>query len=318
MPERQTTETVEPSSDPSGVNNSAQGWGSDNAAVDATRTITLCQGSVNPQEAISTIGWLSASILHDLRNPLGTICAGAELLMGLDSTSTQVKRLVANMCRAAGRMRQLLADLASVARENVPTAEICNIREVIAAASEAALAGTEQQSIRILLDVPEGIDLLLVRSHIERVFFNLIANAFEAMPGGGTVRIRARKAGPCVLVELEDTGPGIPGCIREQLFEPFVTSGKQDGLGLGLALARQTVRNYGGDIWMEPAAGARFIIRLPLGQTYSVLGRAPSSENASTGSHARCGNAPGVIAGKRGLPTSNPGTGVPPVPGKGS
>jgi K+-sensing histidine kinase KdpD len=137
MPERQTTDTVEPSSDPSGVNKDpAQGWGSDNAAVDATRTITLCQGSVNPQEAISTIGWLSASILHDLRNPLGTICAGAELLMGLDSTSTQVKRLVANMCRAAGRMRQLLADLASVARENVPTAEICNIREVIAAASE--------------------------------------------------------------------------------------------------------------------------------------------------------------------------------------
>jgi signal transduction histidine kinase len=268
MLERQTTETLEPSSDPSCVNKDrAQRWGWDDTKVDATRTITPYQGSENPREAISTIGWLSATILHDLRNPLGTICAGAELLMDLDSTSTQVKRLATNMCRAAGRMRQLLADLASVARDNVSTAEICDIREIIAAASEAALAAMEHQRVQILLDVPGGIDLPLVRSHIERVFFNLIANAFEAMPDGGKVRIGAREAGTCVLVELEDTGPGIPGCICDRLFEPFVTSGKQDGLGLGLALARQTVRNHGGDMWTESSAGALFVIRLPLDQT---------------------------------------------------
>jgi signal transduction histidine kinase len=208
-----------------------------------------------------------ASILHDLRNPLATISAGTEMLMDLDSLPTQVKRLAANMCHAAGRIRQLLADLPSITRDNVSSAEVCDIREVIAAASEAALAAKEYQSVQILLDVPDGIDLPLVRSHIERVFFNLIANAFEAMPGGGTVRIGARKTGTSVLVDLEDTGPGIPACIYDRLFEPFVTSGKQDGLGLGLALARQTVRNYGGDMWIEPAAGARFVIRLPLDHT---------------------------------------------------
>jgi signal transduction histidine kinase len=238
MQERQSTETLEPSWDPSRVNKDrAQGWGSDD----------------------TTLGWVSASILHDLRNPLGTICAGAELLMDLDSTSTQVKRLAANLCRAAGRMRQLLADLT-----NASTAEICDIREVIAAAAEAALAAREHQSVQILLNVPAGIDLPLVRSHMGRAFFNLIANAFEAMPRGGTVCIGARKTHRSVLVELEDTGPGIPGCISDRLFEPFVTSGKQNGLGLGLALARQTVRNHGGDMWTEPAAGARFVIRLPL------------------------------------------------------
>src|SRR5882762_9759870 len=98
MPQRQSTETLDPSSDPE-----------------------------NPREAMSTMEWPSASILRDLRNPLETICADAELLMDLDSTSTQVKRLAANMCRAAGRMRQLLADLAYVARDNVPAAEICDI-----------------------------------------------------------------------------------------------------------------------------------------------------------------------------------------------
>jgi signal transduction histidine kinase len=278
MRKAQTTETLETPSGPGCVNeDQARGWRSDDTKVDAARKITLYQRSENPQEAISTIGWLSASILHDLRNPLATICAGAELLMDLDSPSTQVRRLAANMCQAAGRMRQLLADLPSITRDNVSTAEICDIREVIAAASEAALAAKEYQSVQILLDVPDGIDLPLVRSHIERVFFNLIANAFEAMPGGGTVRIGARKTGTSVLVELEDTGPGIPACIYDRLFEPFVTSGKEDGLGLELALARQTVRNYGGDMWTEPAAGARFVIRLPLDHTYCVVGRAASS-----------------------------------------
>jgi signal transduction histidine kinase len=256
MPERRTKETLEPPSNPSSVNKDrAQGWDSGDNTVDAATTVTLDEGSENPREAISAVGWLSASILHDLRNPLGTICAGAELLMDLDSASTQVKRLAGNMCRAAGRMRLLLADLAYVAKQNVPTAEICNIGEVIVAASEAVLAEMEHQSIQILLDVPAGIDLPLVRSHVERVFFNLIANACEAMPGGGKIRIGARKSGTCVLIELEDTGPGIPGCIRDRLFEPFVTSGKQNGLGLGLAFARQTVRNHGGDMWTEPALG---------------------------------------------------------------
>jgi signal transduction histidine kinase len=288
MPKRQTTETRESPSGPSCVNEDrARGWCSDDTKVDATRKITLYQRSENPQEAISTMGWFSASILHDLRNPLATICAGAELLMDLDSPSTQVKRLAANMCRAAGRMRQLLADSPSVTRDNISTAEVCDIRDVIAAASEAALAAMEQQSVQILLDVPNGIDLPLVRSHIERVFFNLIANAFEAMPGGGTVRIGARKAGTSVLVELEDTGPGIPACISDRLFEPFVTSGKEDGLGLGLALARQTVRNYGGDMWTEPAAGARFVIRLPLDHTYCVPWTGCIFGNVSTASDDR-------------------------------
>jgi two-component system NtrC family sensor kinase len=287
------TETEEPASGPSCVSKDrAQGRGSDDAKVDAIRATTLYQVSENPQEAISTMGWLSASILHDLRNPLGTIVAGAELLMDLDSPSTQVKRLATNIYFAAGRMRQLVAGLASIARDNVSTAEICDIREVIGAASEAALTAMQHQSVQIMLDMPEEIALLLVRSHIERVFFNLIANAFEAMPGGGTVGIKARKAGTCVFVEFEDTGPGIPVCIRDRLFEPFVTSGKQDGLGLGLALARQTVRTYGGDIWTEPAAGTRFIIRLPLGQTDRVLGSATSPENLPEGAEigtATCG-----------------------------
>ena len=96
------------------------------------------------------------------------------------------------------------------------------------------------------------------------MFFNLITNALEAMPDGGQIRIGARKAENIVLIDVEDTGPGIPRAIRDRLFEPFVTAGKDNGLGLGLALSRQTVLDHGGDIWAEPAKGARFVICLPL------------------------------------------------------
>jgi signal transduction histidine kinase len=184
--------------------------------------------------------------------------------MDLDPGPTQVKRLAANIYCAAGRMRELLADLNSVAGGSRSTAEMCDIREVITAAANAALVATGNHCVQMLLEVPERIELPLIRSRIERVFFNLICNALEAMPAGGKLQVVARKTSNDALIELEDTGPGIPRGIRDRLFEPFVTAGKQDGLGLGLALSRQTVLHHGGDIWTEPAAGARFGIRLPL------------------------------------------------------
>jgi signal transduction histidine kinase len=104
---------------------------------------------------------------------------------------------------------------------------------------------------------------------MERVFLNLIDNALEAMPGGGAIYIGERTGGDAVFIEFADTGPGIQPAIREKLFEPFVSLGKKNGLGLGLALSRQTVLDHGGEIWIDQCVdvgspGARFIIRLPL------------------------------------------------------
>src|SRR6202020_7696 len=107
---------------------------------------------------MSSMGWLSSSIVHDLRNPLGTVFAGAEMLMELDPAPTQVKRLAANIYRAAGRMRELLADFAGASRGNGSTSEICKIREVISAASEVALPAAEKHGVQILNDVPCGIE----------------------------------------------------------------------------------------------------------------------------------------------------------------
>ena len=98
---------------------------------------------------------------------------------------------------------------------------------------------------------------------MKSVFVNLIVNAAEAMPGGGAIRITATDADDRVRIEVEDNGPGIPPEIRDALFEPFVTAKKKQGLGMGLMLSRRTVRELGGDLWLDRAAGARFVISLP-------------------------------------------------------
>jgi signal transduction histidine kinase len=217
------------------------------------------------QERISTIGRLSSSIVHDLRNPLAAIYGGAEMLVDTELSPSQMKRLAANIYRASRRIQELLQDLVNVSRGKSNAAEICNLREVVEAACAASAAAAESQGVSISLDPAELIELPIERARMERVFLNLISNALEAMPNGGSIRIAEKVDGESVLIEFADTGPGIPPSIRAKLFEPFVSAGKKNGLGLGLALSRQTVLDHGGEIWVEEGAGgARFVIRLPL------------------------------------------------------
>ncbi len=218
------------------------------------------------QERISTIGRLSSSIVHDLRNPLAAIYGGAEIMMDTGIAPPQLKRLASNIYRASRRIQELLQDLVNVGRGKTEGAEMCRLCEVAAAAHDSLASATDARSVSVTLAIPDSIELPLERARVERVFVNLIDNAVEAMPAGGAIRVSALAEREAVLIEVADTGPGISPEILERLFQPFVSSGKKNGLGLGLALARQTILDHGGDMWVQsdPGRGARFFIRLPL------------------------------------------------------
>ncbi len=217
------------------------------------------------QERISTIGRLSGSIVHDLRNPLAAIYGGSEMLVDTDLPPAHVKRLAGNIYRASRRIQELLQDLLNVSRGKTQSPEMCRLREVALAACESLAAAAESQGVAIALEISGEIEVPLERNRMERAFVNLIGNALEAMPDGGQVRLAARLENGAALVEVADNGPGIAAEIRNQLFQPFVSAGKRNGLGLGLALTRQTVLEHGGDLWVEsePGRGARFLFRLP-------------------------------------------------------
>ena len=228
------------------------------------RSIQQAREELIRQERISTIARLSSSIVHDLRNPLASIYGGAEMIMDGHLNDAQLDRVAGNIYRSSRAINDMLQELVDVSRGRTQAPELCRLSEVIAAASDTQAGSAEQQGVIIDASVDPSIELPLERARIERVFLNLIGNALKAMPNGGCVEIRAERKGDCVLIRVDDTGPGIPASLRKHLFQPFVTEGK-NGVGLGLALSRQTLLDHGGDLWAEEteSSGARFRLRLP-------------------------------------------------------
>ncbi len=217
------------------------------------------------QERIATIGRLSTSIIHDLRNPLAAIYGGSEMLVDRQLSDTQVQRLAANIYSASRKVQDMLQELADVSQGRGHVREMCRLRDVVEAGFQPLAASAEAIGVEVKIDVAPEVELPLDRSPMERVFQNLIVNAIEAMPQGGAVNVRAEAAAGEVVVCVDDNGPGIPAAIMADLFQPFVTTGKANGVGLGLALSRKTVLSHGGELWVEHAGtGARFRMRLPV------------------------------------------------------
>src|SRR5205085_12422953 len=130
-------------------------------------------------ERISTIGRLSGSIVHDLRNPLAAIYGGAEMLVDADLPPSHVKRLAGNIYRASRRIQELLQDLLNVSRGKSQAAEMCRLREVASAACDSLAPIAEAQGVSVVQEIPAEIELPLERSRMERAFVKLVGNALE-------------------------------------------------------------------------------------------------------------------------------------------
>lgn len=217
------------------------------------------------QERLSTIGRLSTSLVHDLRNPLAAIYGGAEMLMDARLTPEQVRRLAASIYRSSRRIQSLLAELQEAGRGAPAHTEPCRVLDLLESAIEKSSELLQHHRTEIRLDVPPQLCVRAARAPLERVISNLLANASEAMPGGGQVFVRSEVINGRAILTFLDTGPGVAPEIRDRLFDPFVSHGKRDGLGLGLALSRKLVQQHGGDLWLEPSpSGACFRLALPL------------------------------------------------------
>jgi len=218
------------------------------------------------QERIATVGRLSTSIIHDLRNPLAAIYGGAEMLVDSELSVEQVRKLASSIYGSSRQILAMLQELADASRGNRRRREPCRLRDVVLAACDSLTDAAARPGVSLACDVAPEIELTLDRPSVERVFQNLIANAIEALPHGGHVRVSAELADHSVIVSVEDDGAGISSEVRPHLFEPFASAGKRHGMGLGLALSKRTILDHGGEIWADSATdrGARFLIRLPV------------------------------------------------------
>jgi len=236
------------------------------------------------QEQIATIGRLSSSIVHDLRNPLAAIYGGAEMLVDADLSDEQRHRLAMSIYSSSRRIQELLQDLLDVSRGKGKALERCALADIVRAAQEQLSSRAVLHSVEINIDIPQDIEVIVSRDRLERVFINLIDNAIDAMPSGGSVRISEREESGQVVVLVEDTGPGLSDEAWQNLFHPFASYGKKNGLGLGLALSRQVLLDHGGDLWVEKKvdAGARFLMRLSLAPRSTPLSQSSGASLPAT------------------------------------
>ncbi len=218
------------------------------------------------REQVQAVGRLAASIAHDLRNPLSAVSGGAEMIAEMDLPADQVKRAARNMQGAAMRMHQMLEELSQSVRKKSAVRTIEDLLTVVQSAVQSQQEKLLGRRIRTTIVVAAGVQVSIERGRFERVLINLLSNATEALGEGGEVRFYTETIDNQIVLNIRDNGPGIAPEIRPSLFQPFVTQGKKNGLGLGLALSRQTLLDHGGDleaVYAADEAGAWFRLRLP-------------------------------------------------------
>jgi signal transduction histidine kinase len=220
-------------------------------------------------ERLATMGQMASAISHDLRHPLTAILAYAEFLSETKLPEQQRKDFYEEIRQAVNRMADLIGSMLEFAktRQNLNPV-YCSIEDSIRRAIQSVQAKAEFRRIAITTWHEGRCEGWFDPAKLERVFHNLLMNACEAVsPETGMIEIRIRQIPEGIEVRIADNGPGIPQPIAESIFTPFVSHGKENGTGLGLAVARKMVQDHGGNICVERTGreGTVFMLTLPLG-----------------------------------------------------
>ena len=232
-------------------------------------------------ERLATIGRMASSISHDLRHSLAAVIANAEFLCESNLTPGQREDLYAEIRIAVNQMTELIESLLefSRTRESLrPT--YGDVRSAVDRAVQGVKAHPEFQRIRIRISAEGSTEGWFDFKKLERALLNLLLNACEVVPPeSGKIEIELKRQGENLEIRIEDNGPGIAEAVRERLFEPFVSHGKENGTGMGLTVVQKILQDHGGDITVEQtsASGTTFRANIPLN---------PSAENALAARHA--------------------------------
>ena len=236
-------------------------------AFDRMRASLLkTQDALLESERLATIGRMASSISHDLRHSLAAIVANSEFLCDGHLTGAQREELYQEVRTGVNQMTDLIDSLLEFAR----TRESLN-------PTYSSLSDAVQRAMQaVRLHPRHHGTLIAVHSHgqnaawfdsrkLERALYNLLLNACEAAPAaGGRVEVTLSQAGGAVTVAVADNGPGIAEPIRDKLFHPFVSHGKENGTGLGLTVVQKIVQDHGGEVFVERTVAALTVFRIVL------------------------------------------------------
>lgn len=203
-------------------------------------------------EQLKMLGQLSAGIAHEVRNPLLTIKGAAQYLQSKFKEESEEDEFASIIVEESDRINQLIAQFLDYARPAKPELQPMDVTECLDRTLTLVNVELRHAKIELVRDYAHGLsEVLGDKKQLGQVFLNLILNAIEAMPNGGTLRIQTT---PERQIQISDTGVGMSTEEQERIFEPFYT-GKEHGLGLGLAIVKEIVSEHGGAISVESEKG---------------------------------------------------------------
>jgi signal transduction histidine kinase len=219
--------------------------------------------SLQQKNRLAALGAAMARIQHDLRNILSNAQLASDRLAALDDP--MVKRLAPRLVSSIDRAVALATRTLRYGRaaEPAPERRALPLAPLIEEAVEAALAPLNS-SVDTIIRVDAGLHAEADSEQLFRIVLNLIRNAAEAIgQAEGQIQVNALRQGAVTIIDVCDTGPGIPANAREKLFKPFATVSK-GGSGLGLAIARELARAHGGDVTLFATSGQGTVFRVTI------------------------------------------------------
>ena len=244
---------------------------------EATHKVVQLQQQVNQLQQLTALGYLTATLAHDLGTPLHSIAGLAKLLLEHDAWPPDVGRKLELIVQQTQRLNTVIKNVRHATRLPEPHFEPVTVPDLLNETLPLVEPLMQKSNIQLIVNVDENIPILHVdRYRVQTALFNLIQNALEAMSGGGEIIITASALAQdhSVAIIVQDNGPGIPPELLERVFEPFFSTHTDEGLrGLGLAIVQDIVKIHGGKIEIKsrPEEGTQIILYFPIIETVSSL-----------------------------------------------
>jgi len=251
-------------------------WGKtlEKRVEERTRELRETQGFLVQSEKLASLGKMAAGVAHEINNPLTSILLNTHLMLEKLDRRHEFFESLSLIADETSRCTDIVKGLLEFARQNPPQKTFTSVRELIERTAQLLDNQASFQNIRIVLDLDSDLPpLKLDKGKIQQVFWNLMLNAFEAMPRGGQLTVSGRMSADREYVQLQfiDTGVGIAQENINKLFDPFYTT-KSSGTGLGLAVTYGIIDQHDGKIEVksEIGRGAVFTLSFPVGTRIRV------------------------------------------------
>jgi two-component system, NtrC family, sensor kinase len=228
--------------------------------------LTQAQGQLVRAERLAVVGQLAAGVAHEVGNPLAVVSGYVEMMSAGDLEASQQERALESMGRELERMNRTIRDLLDFSRDEVSESTRSDLMDAVDHVKRLLASQSRWRKVEFkVCEDSEPVELRIGADKLVQVLLNLCLNGCKAMQGEGKLQISWQVVGEHVEIYIDDSGPGVAPGQRQEIFQPFFTTGQPgEGTGLGLSVCENIVTRVDGKIWVEDSTwqGARFVLSL--------------------------------------------------------